>query len=95
MICHVVLIRLKKEETEKTQWVLDRAREILSTIPGVKNLKVGEGIKADYTHPIGFVMDFDDEAVLQAYQVHPDHRRFVDEILGPVVDDKQVYDYKV
>jgi len=95
MICHVVLIRLKKEEIEKTQWVLDQAREVLSTIPGVHNLRVGKGIKIDYPYPISFVMDFDDETALQAYQVHPDHRRFVDEILGPVVGDKQVYDYKV
>ncbi len=94
MICHVVLIRLKQEETEKHQWVLDQAREILTTVPGVKNLRVGEGIKADTTHPIGLVMDFDDEVALQAYQVHPAHRRFVEEIIGPVLDDKKVYDYK-
>jgi hypothetical protein len=92
MICHVVLIRLK--DADKTAYVLEQARDVLGSVPGVKNLRVGEGIKSDYTHPIAFVMEFDDETVLEAYQVHPEHVRFRDELLGPLVDDKLVVDYE-
>jgi hypothetical protein len=93
MICHVVLVRLKN--AERTPWVLEQARNILGSVPGVKNLRVGEGIKPNYSHPIAFVMDFDDEAALEAYQVHPEHARFRDELLAPLVADKQVIDYEV
>ena len=79
MICHVVLIRLK--EVEKTSWVLEQARDVLGSVPGVKNLRVGTGIKSDYSYPIAFVMDFDDEVVLEAYQIHPEHVMFRDELL--------------
>jgi hypothetical protein len=93
MICHVVLIRLK--EAEKTAWVLEQAHDVLGSVPGVKNLRVGAGIKSDYAHPIAFVMEFDDEAALEAYQDHPEHVRFRDELLAPLVDDKLVFDYEV
>ena len=93
MICHVVLIRLK--EAEKTPFVIRQAREVLGSIPGVKNLRVGEGIKSDYSYPIALVMDFDDEATLEAYQVHPEHVRFRDETLALLADDKLVVDYEV
>ena len=93
MICHVVLIRL--QDKEKTDWVLEQARSVLGSVPGVRNLRVGTGIKDDYEYPISFVMDFDDEAVLESYQVHPEHVRFRDELLGPLIEDKKVYDYEV
>ena len=93
MIIHIVLIRLK--ETEKTSFVLEQARDILGSVPGVKNLRVGTGIKADYSHPITFVMEFDNEAALETYQDHPEHGRFRDGLLAPLVDDKKVYDYEV
>ena len=41
------------------------------------------------------VMEFDDEAALESYQVHPEHVRFRDELLAPLVDEKLVFDYEV
>jgi len=93
MICHVVLIKLK--DKEKTDWVLEQARKVLGSVPGVQNLRIGTGIKVDYEYPIGFVMEFDDETVLESYQEHSEHVRFRDEVLAPLIDDKKVYDYEV
>ena len=45
-------------------------------------------------HPIALIMDFEDESALESYQVHPEHQRFVAEIVGPLQDDKKVYDYR-
>ncbi len=93
MICHVVLIKLK--DKKKTDWVLEQARNVLGSVPGVQNLRIGTGINADYEYPISFVMEFDDETVLQSYQDHAEHVRFRDEVLAPLIDDKKVYDYEV
>ena len=98
MISHVVLIRLKSDVDPPTaERFLGEAREVLGPIPGVRNLRVGRGmgIKADVDYPYGLVMEFEDEAALEAYQVHPEHQRFVKEILGPIGDDKKVFDYVV
>jgi hypothetical protein len=93
MICHIVLIRLGDEA--RTSWILDKARTLLGPIPVVKNLRVGRGLESDYRHPIALVMDFEDEAALAAYQVHPEHARFRDEILAPIASDKTVLDYEI
>lgn len=93
MICHIVLIRLRNEE--KADWILRQAREVLGSIAGVHHLRTGKAFRADTSHPICLVMEFDDERALEAYQVHPDHVRFRDHILGPLVEDKVVSDYEV
>ncbi len=97
MICHVVLIRLNAEVSpEDTESFMVEASNVLSPIPGVRNFKVGKGlgVKADVSYPIALVMEFNDDAALEAYQVHPEHQRFVREVVGPIQDDKQVYDYR-
>ncbi len=97
MICHVVLIRLKPEiSSADTGAFIAQAKETLGPIPGVRDLRVGEGlgVKAERSHPLALVMEFDDDAALEAYQVHSEHQRFVHEILGPIQDDKLVYDYR-
>ena len=97
MICHVVLIRLKESVLEpEAERFLEDARRVLGSVPGVQNLRVGKGlgVKAEIEHPYALVMEFPDEAALEAYQVHPEHQRFVREIVGPIQDDKRVYDYR-
>jgi hypothetical protein len=96
MICHVVLIRLKPDLGEAAEAeVLEQARKLLLPIPGVDNLRLGRGLgkKSEVDYPLALVMEFEDENALQGYQVHPDHRRFVREVVEPVQDDKKVFDY--
>lgn len=96
MICHLVLIRLKPEISENdAKAFMAEAGRILGPIPGVMNLRVGRGlgVKAEVAHPIALIMEFEDEAALEGYQVHPEHQRFVRDVVGPIQDDKQVYDY--
>jgi len=94
MIAHVVLIRLRDGlGAEREERFLAQAREVLGAIPGVRNLRVGRSLRPGGAHPFALVMDFADEAALQAYQVHSEHQRFLADIIGPLVEDKQVLDY--
>ena len=97
MICHVVLIRLKDglRESDGAR-LLERARELLGPIPGVRNLRVGTGLgkKDERGHPYALVMEFDDEKALEAYQVHPRHQEFVKDVVSPLQEDKKVFDYR-
>jgi hypothetical protein len=98
MIHHVVLIRLKKGLGEREgAKLLERARELLQPIAVLRNLRCGRGLgkKAEVDFPYALIMDFDDEAALEAYQVHPDHQRFVREVVDPVQEEKKVFDYAV
>lgn len=96
MICHVVLIRLKSGLPESAgASLLEQARKLLSPIPLVRNLRLGRGLgkKAEVDFPYSLVMEFEDEDALQGYQVHPDHQRFVREVVDPIQADKKVFDY--
>jgi hypothetical protein len=98
MIHHVVLIRLKKDLGDREgAKLLERARELLEPIPGVKNLRLGRGLgkKAEAGFPYALIMDFEDRTALDAYQVHPDHQRFVREVVDPIQDEKKVFDYLI
>jgi hypothetical protein len=96
MISHLVLIRLRPDlGGEREDRFLAQARSVLGPIPGVRNLRVGRNLRSGSPHPFALVMDFADEASLQAYQVHPEHQRFLADIIGPIVEDKQVLDYVV
>ena len=96
MICHVVLIRLRSGLGEGAgEELLEQAKKLLGPIPFVRNLRLGRGLgkKAEVDYPCALVMEFEDENALQSYQVHPDHQRFVREVVDPVQDDKKVFDY--
>lgn len=96
MICHIVLIRLKETLTPgEVRAFMSEARTVLGAIEEVENLRVGRGlgVKAEVAHPVALLMEFEDEAALERYQKHPEHLRFVDSIVGPIQDDKRVYDY--
>jgi hypothetical protein len=94
MISHVVLIRLRGGlGPEREERFLAQAREVLGPIPGVRSLRVGRNLRPGSGHPLALVMEFADEAALQAYQAHPEHQRFLAEIIGPIIEDKQVLDY--
>ncbi len=96
MISHMVLIRLKPGlgDTAGAE-LLEQAKKLLGPIPSVRNLRLGRGLgkKAEVDYPYALVMEFEDEEALESYQVHSDHQRFVHEVVGPVQDDKKVFDY--
>jgi len=97
MISHVVLIRLRGDlGRDREDRFLAQAREVLGPIPGVLNLRVGRNLRAESTqYPFALVMEFADATALQGYQVHPEHQRFLADIIGPIVEDKQVVDYVI
>ena len=96
MICHVVFYKMKPGTTEEGERrLMDQARRELTRLPGVMNLRVGRNIDASaHGYSIALVMDFQDEAALESYRVHPDHQLFVRNIAGPLVDDIWRFDFR-
>ena len=96
MICHVVFYRMKLGTTEADERsLMDQARRELVKLPGVMNLRVGRNIDAFAEgYSIALVMDFQDEAALEAYRVHPEHQSFVKNIAGPLVSEIWRFDFR-
>jgi len=79
MIRHIVLIRFRADVGEAAiADLFTELHEIEGKIDGLLAITSGrsespEGIERGYLH--GFVADFADWSALEAYQVHPDHKR--------------------
>ena len=95
MICHIVLYQMKSGTSEEVQnQLVAQALEKLALLPGVTNLRAGKSIKGpEKGYTVALVMDFENEAALEAYRVNPDHQKFVKGIAGPLVDDILRFDF--
>jgi quinol monooxygenase YgiN len=95
MICHVVFYKMKPGTTEAGERsLIEQARQELAKLPGVMNLRVGRNIDVSAQgYSLALVMDFQDEAALDAYRVHPEHQSFVRNIAGPLVSEIWRFDF--
>jgi quinol monooxygenase YgiN len=96
MVCHVVFYKMKAGTTEADEHrLMDQARRELAKLPGVMNLRVGKNIETSVAgYSIALVMDFQDEAALETYRVHPEHQDFVKNVAGPVVNEIWRFDFR-
>ena len=76
MLIHIVVWKYNDETSEEQK---STHRENLSAleglVPGMKRLLVGADVlHLDRSYDTGLVVDFEDEAALEAYTVHPLHQ---------------------
>lgn len=96
MIEHIVLFRWSTLATvDAIQDVMNRLRSLEDQVPGITDLKCGEGLTANtqgYTH--GVTIRFIDRKALEAYLPHPAHQQVV-EFLKPLIAELPlVFDYE-
>ncbi|HSO06480.1 MAG TPA: Dabb family protein [Pelomicrobium sp.] len=95
---HVVIAWLKEPGNAEHRRRLIEASRDLAAIPGVVRVAAGEPLPAsrpveDASYDVGVVLTFESRAALEAYQVHPQHKRAVAEVLQPLVRRIVVYDF--
>ncbi|SEQ01439.1 Dabb family protein [Microlunatus flavus] len=79
MIRHTVAFRLVHPEgSPEEQAFLTEGPALLRAIPGVEDFVVSRQVGAKSTLRFQFAMTFADQAAYDAYDAHPDHRRFVE-----------------
>ncbi len=96
MICHIVLYSMRPGKSEEDQTrLVDQAQKKLPLLPGVKNLRAGKSIKGpEKGYSVALVMDFQDEAAIEAYRVNSDHQKFLKEVAEPLVSDILRFDFR-
>lgn len=79
-IRHMALFTLKYDAGSAAAAVfLKDGEEILSAIPVVANFEVLRQISVKCDFDYAFSMEFENQEAYDAYNVHPDHQRFVRE----------------
>ena len=93
MIRHTVVFSLRHTagSVEERKFLDDAL--VLETIPSVRNFERLRQVSAKNGYRFGFSMEFDDQAGYDAYNVHPEHVRFVEERWKAEVSDFLEIDY--
>lgn len=96
MIEHLVLLKMKPDASaEEAEKMITGLKSLPQSIPAIREFTCGRNTSdrsQGFTH--GLLVRFESAADLEAYVAHPEHKRVVDECLGPVLDDVIVVDYE-
>jgi hypothetical protein len=79
-IRHMVIFNLKaKKGSAEAEKFLSDGKTILESIPVVKHFEVLNQVSPKNDYEYGFSMEFSSQADYDAYNVHPNHEKFVSE----------------
>jgi hypothetical protein len=97
MIERVHLLKLKAEHATARgrREIVDRALTVLAAIPGVLGVRAGAPADDDSAAAwdLYIVVRFHAVRDIDPYRAHPEHRRFVDEFLGPRIEVKKGWNF--
>ncbi len=99
MFSHVVIFWTDPEQPNAAQELIDGAHRYLKNIPGADFFHVGlmatsDRPVVDQSYQVALNIAFKDKATQDAYQVHKDHVKFVEEIFKRVCKKVVVYDFE-
>jgi heme-degrading monooxygenase HmoA len=93
MIRHTVAFTLKHAPGSESEASFLKAAKILTSIPGVRNFEWLRQVSQKNSFQFGFSMEFASQQDYEAYNVHPEHTRFVETRWKLEVADFQETDY--
>ena len=99
MIRHVVAWKLASDDADErashAQRIVDELDALVGVVPEIASLSAGaNSLDLPGNWDVVLIADFADEAALDAYQVHPAHKK-VAEFIGTVRSDRVAVDFTV
>ncbi len=99
MIIHIVMFTLKdfaegKTKSENLMIMKEKLESLTGSIDLIRKIEVGLNINSSpAAYDIALYSEFDSAEDLNAYQIHPEHRK-VSEFIGSISDKRVVADYE-
>ncbi|MCW8931374.1 MAG: ketose-bisphosphate aldolase [Gammaproteobacteria bacterium] len=90
---HLIIYNVEGLNKEKADAMMADGRRELSTIPGVREVFVGEAIKDDAKFRYTWLVRFCHVDVIDSYREHPVHVNFADNRFRPVAGERISIDY--
>ena len=94
LVEHVIIYNVEGIDDAQAQAMMAKGREVLATIPGVREVVAGEAVKQDAQYRYCWLVRFAHEAVIDSYRVHPLHVEFADTLFRPVAGGRISIDYR-
>jgi fructose-bisphosphate aldolase class II len=79
---------------QQTETMMAVGRQVLGTIPGVREVVTGHAVKEDAKYRYTWLVRFCHPAVIESYREHPAHIAFADELFRPVAAERISIDYQ-
>ncbi|MFO8054058.1 MAG: Dabb family protein [Bacteroidales bacterium] len=95
MLRHIVMFKLKETpgKKENIQRLKQAIQALQDRIGEVKSMETGINVNSKpAAYDLVLVSDFEDEAALEKYRVHPEHKKVL-ELIKEVNDQIAVVDY--
>ena len=98
MFSHIVIFWTKPDVEDAGQQLIDGLNHYLPDIPGVISMHVGRCAPSDrpvvdQSYQVALNITFKNKIVQDAYQDHPQHVEFVENVFKQVCDRVVVYDF--
>lgn len=93
MIRHTVAFKLRHPAGSQAETAFLSAAQILATIPTVRRFERLHQVSPKNNFTFGFSMEFASQQDYEAYNVHPEHVKFVETRWKPEVLDFLEIDY--
>jgi hypothetical protein len=99
MFSHVVIFWTDPAQPNAVAELIAGAEKYLKPIPGVLQFHVGKMVGShrpvvDQTYQVALNLTFPDKQAQDAYQVHPRHVEFVEQVFKRVCQRVVVYDFE-
>jgi len=79
MITHIVMFKLKDSSPESVERTAQVLRDMEGKIEELKHLEVGlDVLHSERSYDIALITKFDSMQALEAYQVHPVHKKVIE-----------------
>lgn len=100
MIKHIVIWKLKEQahgntREENARLIKSKIEGLVGIIPGIIRMEVGIDFSCtDMSGDIVLYSEFESREALDAYQVHPEHKKIMPFILE-ARDERRIVDYEI
>ena len=91
---HLIIYNVEGLTEDEVAAMTEKGRNILSRIPGVREVVTATAIKSDVKYRYSWLIRFCHPAVIDSYREHPLHIAFADELFRPVAGDRISIDYQ-
>jgi len=90
---HLIIYNVMGIDKDGAETMIAEGRQILSAIPGVREVFTGEAVQDDAKYRYTWLVRFCHPAVIDSYREHPGHVTFANTLFRPVTGERISIDY--
>jgi fructose-bisphosphate aldolase class II len=92
---HLIIYNVKGIDRAGAEAMIAEGRQVLSAIPGVREVFTGETMQDNAKYRYTWLVRFCHPLVIDSYREHPDHVTFADKLFRPVAGERISIDYQM